>query len=371
MERRCLVSAAPVRLVCVILLLYSTNLIQKFKMFMCEATLSVKMMRPRLRLVSIAHSHYCESARWVLALAGLAVREHAFTFSYKTGELNRAYTSFSKPLRATGEAAQYSSAARVAVGTFEELGDEVVQARQQTMVPVARGSGGELLLNSGDIANYASVASGGELAAPTSELVPILDTVAAAIRYLWYASISPTVALGGMSTGEVTGDELAHLTARYYFCVGDQVSFESEFAAFRPHFEAEGARCARVFRFDEEERFLRKATVCIDDTFAAVAERLAASGGPYLGGARVGCDDVLLAGHCAFLLMPPNYGEGTLTRWPTVSEVSPAYRALVTKYRDTPAGELILRTYAEHRGLRKDVPPPDVRINPAYEDDPW
>ena len=108
------------------------------------------------QLITIAHSHYCEAARWLLLAAGVSFREDAYCFVYDAEGKMSAGWRVSKQLRekaadgngdGDGDARRRFAAGvpQLAVGSFEGYPPEKVAARYSGMVPAAEGEGGELL----------------------------------------------------------------------------------------------------------------------------------------------------------------------------------------------------------------------------------
>jgi glutathione S-transferase len=87
--------------------------------------------------------------------------------------------------------------------------------------------------------------------------------------------------------------------------------------------------------------------VKIEDTFARIAQHLA-DGRTFLIGDRFSVADLTFAALAAPVLMPPHHP----TKFPPISELTVDARAQVTKWRESPAGELGLRMYRDHRDER-------------------
>ena len=123
----------------------------------------MQRQRPkRTRMISIAHSHYCEGARWALQVAGVPFVDELFCFEYdQTGRFRSNYFKPSGELHAREKPGDPEGLRKyrlpsIAVGSFEGNPQEKVQRRLAVSVPCAEGSNGELLLSSFEIAAYAS-----------------------------------------------------------------------------------------------------------------------------------------------------------------------------------------------------------------------
>ncbi len=98
------------------------------------------------------------------------------------------------------------------------------------------------------------------------------------------------------------------------------------------------------------EEHAARSLVRIEETFAAIDERLA-DGRPYLLGDRFSAADLGFASMSALvLLIQPSEGYGA---WlPPLERVPPAFAAIVRRLRDSDAGRFALRMFAEERGRR-------------------
>lgn len=85
------------------------------------------------------------------------------------------------------------------------------------------------------------------------------------------------------------------------------------------------------------------------EIFREVAERLR-DGRPYLTGRRFTAADLTFAALAAPLVLPPQYGFPM----PPFAEIPAAMQSEVRHFRDTPAGEFVLRIYEKERN---NVPP--------------
>ena len=127
------------------------------------------------------------------------------------------------------------------------------------------------------------------------------------------------------------------------------------------------------FRADEYDEFSPTAIAVIDAMFDRVNKVLDEQSQPFLGGATLGADDIILAAHASWLFFPdelgkpPRYrwhlgcillkmpaisllsGAGTFARSPSWEMLPKRYRGITAKWRSQPAGQLVLRLYREHR----------------------
>jgi glutathione S-transferase len=85
----------------------------------------------------------------------------------------------------------------------------------------------------------------------------------------------------------------------------------------------------------------------IDDTFTRIAQHLA-DGRKFLIGDRFSVADLAFAALASPVLMPPRHP----TQFPPLAELPADARAQITKWRESPAGELGLRMYRDHRDER-------------------
>ncbi len=101
-------------------------------------------------------------------------------------------------------------------------------------------------------------------------------------------------------------------------------------------------------RVDEEHA--ARSLTRIEETFAAVDDRLA-DGRPYLLGDRFSAADLGFASLSALaLLVQPSEGYGA---WlPPLDRAAPAFAEIARRLRDTQAGRFALRMFAEERGRR-------------------
>ena len=90
-----------------------------------------------------------------------------------------------------------------------------------------------------------------------------------------------------------------------------------------------------------------RSRVKIEDTFARIAQHLA-DGRRFLIGDQFSVADLTFAALAAPILLPSPHP----TEFPPLSEYSDQARAQITKWRESPAGELGLRLYRDHRDER-------------------
>jgi glutathione S-transferase len=95
---------------------------------------------------------------------------------------------------------------------------------------------------------------------------------------------------------------------------------------------------------DITERTREEARERIDEELGMVSATLA-DGRRYLGGDRFGAADLTFAALAGLLVCAPRYGGARLTLPPLPAEIEPQILA----WRATPAGQLALRLYREHR----------------------
>lgn len=88
----------------------------------------------------------------------------------------------------------------------------------------------------------------------------------------------------------------------------------------------------------------QRSKVRVDEVFEQVAHRLA-DGRRYLTGDTFNVVDLTFASLAAPMVMPAEYGWP----WPTLDELPPNVAEVVRHYRNTQAGEFVLRLYREER----------------------
>lgn len=98
-------------------------------------------------------------------------------------------------------------------------------------------------------------------------------------------------------------------------------------------------------RLNVAEHTSAQARERIDEELDMVSAKLA-DGRRYLGGDSFGAADLTFAALAGPVLQPPGYGGRRLTLPPMPDELAPQILA----WRATPAGQLALRLYREHRG---------------------
>lgn len=96
---------------------------------------------------------------------------------------------------------------------------------------------------------------------------------------------------------------------------------------------------ARGLKLDANKAAVDEAAM--QSAFAHVAGRLLDQ--PFLGGAAPGADDILFAAIASPIILPP----GHPVPMPDLAGLPVRYRETVERYRATPAGRLVTRTYAQ------------------------
>jgi glutathione S-transferase len=124
-----------------------------------------------------------------------------------------------------------------------------------------------------------------------------------------------------------------------------------------PKFEALALKATRPIAVRVLERQLKiddagieRSRLVIEDTFDRIAKHLA-DGRRYLIGDAFSVADLTFASLAAPILLPDKHP----TKMPTLGEYGDATRAQITKWRETPAGELGMRLYRDHRDERMTV----------------
>lgn len=139
--------------------------------------------------------------------------------------------------------------------------------------------------------------------------------------------------------------------AMYGYLVPNPAALKSMLASTGPRWERATARVgfpllrAMIVRgLNITPEKAKQSREKIDAIFKKVAERLA-DGRPYLTGDRFTAADLTLASLSGPAIAPPNYG------WPLLAEAErpPEISAYTEALRATPAGQLILRLYAQER----------------------
>ena len=80
------------------------------------------------------------------------------------------------------------------------------------------------------------------------------------------------------------------------------------------------------FRADEYDEFSPTAIAVIDAMFDRVNKVLDGQSQPFLGGATLGADDIILAAHASWLFFPDELGAGTFARFPSWEMLPKRYR---------------------------------------------
>jgi glutathione S-transferase len=102
------------------------------------------------------------------------------------------------------------------------------------------------------------------------------------------------------------------------------------------------------------ERALEKTRASFDEV-----DRLLVDGRRHLIGDALSFADITFASLGALAVLPPEYPGGQLTgRRLDIADLDPQWRAEVERFRQRPAGQLILRLYREERAPRPQSSPP-------------
>jgi hypothetical protein len=103
------------------------------------------------------------------------------------------------------------------------------------------------------------------------------------------------------------------------------------------------------YRADDYGEFSAGAIAVIDAMYDRVNELLARPQ-QFLGGTcTLGADDIMFAAHSSWLFFPEQFGAGTCARFPTWDQLPQRYRGIVQKWKEQPAGQLVMQLYKEHR----------------------
>lgn len=302
-----------------------------------------------VRLITIPHSTYCEAARWALQAAGIPYREETFVFCSKVASWVPAATSIRAMEPATSEGRVRRQSQSIPVGLFEGRPDEEnIARRDKSMVPVALTPDGQILGDSFEICEYSAknsnirTYSSDWKGSGEYEGMHVLDVYGAAVRNLCYAHFCPALAT------ESSTEALVALNQDFYFCVGDEAFLKTMSANLAESWDARSKIFATMWNADEHAMTDSARTLAVvDSVFKDVETRLGSNA--FLGGATPGADDIMFASHSSWLLFPPEFGQGTCTRWPSVDLLPSKFRSLCMKYRTTPPGELAMRLYSQER----------------------
>jgi glutathione S-transferase len=259
---------------------------------------------PLPRLITMAHSHYCERARWALERVGLDyVEERHLPL------LHRLHTT------------------RVGGGSVPVLVD-----------------GPLTVLDSASILQYAARVGHRVALYPTA---PALNADVAALERHFDRELGPHARR--WAYGELLGS-----VALLNRCVSAGVpGYERAMLPAVMLFARPLIR--RGFRITPESaaRSLERVRVVFDDLSARLAD-----GRPFLVGDDLGAADITFASLAAPVLLPPEFG-GAL---PMLGEVPAAMAAEVARLRATPAGAFALRIYRLARNCAGRESAPSVGI---------
>jgi glutathione S-transferase len=250
---------------------------------------------PRMRLITIPMSHYCEKARWGLARAGIDYVEeaHLQVFHYR------------------------------AVRPYNSLG----------MVPV--------------------LVTPTEAIADSTAILEFLDRQLPAMRQLYPAAQRDEIEALEEQFDEGLGVETRRWVYFQYMKAPTREVLRTA-AQGTPGWQRAVAPLLLPAMRMYLNRHLKITQANVEEglqtiarTFDDVATRLA-DGRRYLTGNRFTAADLTFACMAAPILMPPEYG----IRLPTPEEVPAPARADIQRFRNHPAGGFALRLFREERGLR-------------------
>ena len=252
--------------------------------------------RPKLRLVTIGVSHYCEKARWALDRAGARYVEERHAPMLHWAASFRHARQRTVPVLITPH------------GTLSDSTDILVHVDAWLDEPRRLYPHDEKLRR--------------EVEALEASFDEKLGPEARRYAYAW-AVDEPAMFLRFVGQG-VTGVEkrlldVAHPVIR---------------AAMR-----------RAFKLDRPEQVKERTLARVRAVFDDVAARLREHGGPWLVGDRFTAADLTFAALSAPVIAPPGYGA----ELPTLAEMPTGLADTVRAMRATPGGELALRAYDEER----------------------
>jgi len=254
------------------------------------------MTRPKLRLVTISPSHYCEKARWALDRAGERYREERHAPLFHMAATYRASGTRTVPILVT---------------PHEKIADSTEILRH-----VDRGLDPEKRLFPHEA----------QLDGEVSALEEMLDAKLGPKTRSWaYAWLLPERDL----FVDLMDVELPRV----------------ERALFRASVDVVRAAMRRAFPQGDAAK--TKGRERIEKTLGEVSARLA-DGRKYLVGDRLTAADVTFAALAAPCILPPEYG----TKMPDVARIPEGMRRDVDAFRATPAGAHALWMYREERWVR-------------------
>jgi len=244
------------------------------------------------QLVSVRISPFCELARWVLDLQGLPYQERCHAPIWNVPFTQSAGHTVNVPVVTTPDAA-------LEIGPFLEYA--TARARPDlALLPI-------------------DSAARKEIQALTAS---ILTGLAIDVRLYAYANMLPNRRVtGALMTARAPWLERVLVTGLYPL----QAWAMRKVLKITPA-SIEQARASIVAAFDQ------------------LSKRVT-SAGPYLGGPRLSVADLAFAASAAPALLPPEYGAP----FPTFADLPAAMADTVRALQATPAGQLALRVYREHR----------------------
>ncbi|KAG5193014.1 hypothetical protein JKP88DRAFT_291670 [Tribonema minus] len=255
-------------------------------------------------LLSLAYSHYCEKARWVLDLC------------------QESYEEICVPACSVRLTAKLNGS-KAAFGTLPLVVATVDGER--AMLPDS-GDVTAMLCESRQQAWLYPMADARALETYFSDQFGLPAFRAAYFYMLSPATCEPRV--------------MAAITARGYLLIAHALS--------------RAPRAAAAARFMRLEAQLPSNLEAVDAAFALVERRLR-EGGPYLCGAELSAADIAFASLAYPMVLPPEQAHRFIAR--ESPDLPEAYARIVDRYRATPAGQFALRVYAHNRHSRAPLPP--------------
>lgn len=262
-----------------------------------------------MRLITIRFSHFCEKARWGLDVCGVPYVEDGHLPAFHIKPLKRA--------RARGKKDAASSRYSVPTLVFED---------------------GRVLTDSTDILKFASDQSSGVDLYPEDARASDGSTIEELERRFH--------------------DDIAVHSRRlaYIFLLNDLPRFRKLCRANVPGFESIAAAVAapflrkRMLDYMGVDANAKAESVAVIDRVMDDVSRLT-EGREFIAGDQLTAADISFAAAAAPALIVHS-SEGFGAELPALSELPPAYRFLVEKWRKTRAANYALHLYRHHRGTR-------------------